>query len=69
VIDGVSRLVTFVCLCVQVSKNNPARFRIHFNTETHFDMFSVLGSVRNVIGNKRNETKHFILLCYSIILM
>jgi hypothetical protein len=58
-IDGVSRLVTVVCLCVQVSNSKPARCRIYFNTETHFDMFSILGSVINVTGNKNNETKHF----------
>lgn len=55
-IDGVSRLVTVVCLCVQVSNSKPARFIVHFYDETHFDMFSILGSPRNVTGN---ETNHF----------
>jgi hypothetical protein len=64
-IDGVSRLVTVVCC---VSKSKPARFKIDFNIEKHFDMFNISGSVRNCTGNKNNKTKH-LFCCYSIILM
>lgn len=64
-IDGVSRLVTVVCLCVQVSNSKPARFRVHFYDEMHFDMFSFLGSPRNVTGKKNNEEKNYFVLLFD----